>query len=198
MRNRILDATTSFVYFEVFERHAEPLRTAIKRIESIKKATGHLCVTLAALASDANVYADRLVKKHFDDPRLAMQRGDLFHALDGVLTSLSVACNLALAEVRDPHLRGHREGGCWDQWIRKLTRIARENELPSAAAKGSDKATAHSPFVLVVAALQDCLPASARRHHHSMDALAAAIHRARRNMARQVGRRDKKAVRSTQ
>ena len=61
---------------------------------------------LAAPASDAKVYADHLVKRHFDDRRLAMQRGDLFHILGGVLTSLSVACNLALAEVRDPHLRG--------------------------------------------------------------------------------------------
>jgi hypothetical protein len=79
-----------------------------------------------------------------------------------------------------------------------LTRIARENELPSAAPKGSDKAIAHSPFVLMVAALQDCVPASARRHHASMDALATAIHRARRNKARKTGRRDKKAVRSAQ
>jgi hypothetical protein len=106
VRSRILDATTSFVYSEVFERHAESLRTAIKRIESIKKATGHLCLTLAAPASDAKVYADDLVKRHLDDPRLAMQRGDLFHALGGVLTSLSVACDLALKEMSDPHLRG--------------------------------------------------------------------------------------------
>ena len=98
----------------------------------------------------------------------------------------------------DPHLRGHREGECWDEWIRKLTEIARENELPFAAAKGRDKAIAHSPFVLMVAELQDYVPASARSHRHSMDALAAAIHRARRNKAGQVGRRDKKAVRSAQ
>jgi hypothetical protein len=198
VRTRILEATRSFVYSEVFERHGEPLRAAIERIESIKKATGNLSRTLAAQASDAKLYADHLVKRHFHDSRLAMQRGDLFQALGGVLTSLSVACNLALKEMSDPHLPGHREGECWDRWIRQLTRIARENELPSAASKGSDKAIAHSPFVLMVAALQDCVPASARRHHASMDALATAIHRARTNKARKVGRRDKKAVRPAQ
>jgi hypothetical protein len=119
VRNRILEATTSFVYFEVFERRAEPLRVAIERVESIKKATGNLSLTLAEVASDAKVYADHLVKRHFEDSRLAMQRGDLFYALGGVLTSLSVACNLALEEMSDPNLPGHREGECWDQWIRR-------------------------------------------------------------------------------
>jgi hypothetical protein len=198
VRNCILKATTSFVYFEVFERRAEPLRVAIERVKSIKRATGNLFLTLAAVASDAKVYADHLVKRHFEDSRLAMQRGDLFYALGGVLTSLSVACNLALQEMSDPNLPGHREGECWDQWIRRLTSIARENDLPFAAPKGSDKAIAHSPFVLMVAALQDCVSASARRHYASMDALATAIHRARTNTARKVGRRDKKPVRSTQ
>ena len=52
VRNRILKATTSFVSFEVFERNAEPLRAAIERIQSIKKATGNLIWTLAALTGD--------------------------------------------------------------------------------------------------------------------------------------------------
>jgi hypothetical protein len=144
------------------------------------------------------VFADRLIKKHFEDSRLAIQRGDLFHALGGVLTSLSVACTLALKEMSDPNLPGYREGECWDQWIRRLLIIARENHLPFAATKGSDKTNAHSPFVLMVAALQDCVPKKARRHCHSNDALATAIHRARKDTARKVGRRAKKAGRSAQ
>src|SRR5262245_14054047 len=51
VRNRILEATTSFVYFEVFERRAEPLRVAIERVESIKTATRNLFLTLMAVAS---------------------------------------------------------------------------------------------------------------------------------------------------
>jgi hypothetical protein len=197
VRKRIFEATMSFVYWEVFER-AKPRRVAIERIEAIKKATGNLSQILAVLASDASVHVNHLVKKHFRDPRLTMQRGDLFHALDGVLTSLSAACDLALKEILN--LPGYHEGECWDQWIRKLTRIVREHELPFHASKGSDKTSepAHSPFVLMVEALQDCVPASARRHHFSRDALATAIHRARTNTARKVGRRDKKAVRSAQ
>ena len=62
VRNRILKATTSFVYFEVFERNAEPLRAAIEKIESIQKATRNLIRTLVALTSDPKVYADHLVK----------------------------------------------------------------------------------------------------------------------------------------
>jgi hypothetical protein len=140
-----------------------------------------LFLTLHAPASDAKVYADHVVKRHFDDPRLAMNHGDLFNALSGVLTSLKVACTKALLEINDPNLPGHREGDCWDQWIRRLTKIADENGLPSGASKGADKSAKESPFTLMVKALQERVPRDARRHHGGEAAtLAAAINRARK------------------
>jgi hypothetical protein len=180
VRERIREATTQLVYYEVFERNAEPLSAATGRVNSIKKATSNLVSALMAISSDAKVYADHLVKKHFSDPRLATPRDDLFHSLIGVLSSLSVACNLALKEMGNTNLTGYREGDRWDQWVRQLTKIAQESKIPFAASKGSDKATTYSAFILLVEALQNCVPASARRHLHSKAALAAAINRARK------------------
>jgi hypothetical protein len=37
LRNRILEATTSFVYFEVFERSAQPLRVAMRGSNQSKR-----------------------------------------------------------------------------------------------------------------------------------------------------------------
>ena len=93
---------------------------------------------------------------------------------------MSVACNLALKEIGNTNLKGYREGDCWDQWVRQLTKIAQESKIPFAASKGSDKATTYSAFILLVEAFQNCVPASARRHFHSKAALAAAINRARK------------------
>jgi hypothetical protein len=67
----------------------------------------------------------------------------------------------------------------WNQWIRELTAIARENKLPFSVSKASGRAAATSPFVLLVAELQGSVDKRARRHGHSKGALAAAITRAR-------------------
>ena len=55
VRERILKATTQFVYYEVFERNAEPLSAATGRVNSIKKATSNLASALMAISSDAKV-----------------------------------------------------------------------------------------------------------------------------------------------
>jgi hypothetical protein len=143
-------------------------------------------------------YTDRLIRRHFNDPRLAAGwrgdhlpgyylrrdhdalwtavftcdagwRGDHFR---GVLTSLVVACDCALNDLSAPE----GDGQPWDWWIQGLTRIAAEHHLPYYARIVSKKP---SPFVALVRALQkqECVLA---RHTHSPEALAQAVRRARR------------------
>jgi hypothetical protein len=141
-------------------------------------------------------YTDRLIRRHFNDPRLAAGwrrnhlpgyylrrdhdalwtavftcdagwRGDHFR---GVLTSLVVACDCALNDLSAPE----GDGQPWDWWIQALTRIAQEHHLPYGA-RIVETSEEPSPFVALVRALQEHVPA---RHTHSKGALAKAIQRA--------------------
>lgn len=187
VRKRILEATTSFVYFEVFERTAKPVRHAIDAVSSVRSAAKALFHALAGShnGSDASFYAKHLINRNFDDPRLRVSGpgNDPLNALTGVLTTLAAACNLALEEMETSDATGHREGDCWENWIRRLTRISEENGLPWRVSKGSDKSTQESPFTRLVATLQECVPRDARRHR-SNAALAKAINEARRRPKR--------------
>jgi hypothetical protein len=180
VRRQIFEATTSFVYFEVFDRLAEPRHWAAKRVERVRKAAGQFYKSLLdGSPGVARVFADHLITKHFKDPRLA--DGNQLEHLYGVLTSLLVACNLAAGEVNDPNLQGHHKGEYWERWIRQLTSIIEGEGLPSDARSDSDKlAGDESPaFVAFVDELQNCAPGEVRRHSTSKLALARAIERAR-------------------
>jgi cobalamin biosynthesis Mg chelatase CobN len=113
-------------------------------------------------------YTDRLIRRHFNDPRLAAGwRGDHFR---GVLTSLVVACDCALNDLSAPEGYGQP----WDWWIQALTQIAQEHGLP-AGARIVGASGEPSPFVALVRALQGHVSA---KHTHSDEALAKAIQRA--------------------
>ena len=169
----------------MFERTARPLKDAIDYVSSIKDAANALQNALASSfkgSVDAPSYAENLIKQNFRDARLKVPRyNGPFDALSGVLTSLAVACRLALRDMESPDALGHREGECWENWIKSLTRIASENRLPWKVSKGSDKSGRASPFTLLVAALHECVPQDARRYHHSKAALAKAITETRRH-----------------
>jgi hypothetical protein len=191
VRDCIRAITISFVDWEVFERRAQPLSLSIRRAEAIKKATTGLLGTLTERTNEAQVYCDHLIKKHFDgpwpSPRIRKRRTrNLKEDFAGALASLSRACALALQEMQKSDLPRFREGDSWDEWIRSLTKIMNKNRLPVGAMKGYDKSTKDSPFVLLVKTLQNCggFPPGARRHHHSSQALAQGITRARSNTAR--------------
>jgi hypothetical protein len=188
VRQRILQATTFFVSFEVFERNARPVNDAIEYVSSIKEAANALQNALAGSfkgSVDATYYAESLINQNFRDSRLKVPRyNGPFDALSGMLTSLAVACRDALKEMERPDAPGHREGECWANWIRSLTKIASEFGLPRGVSKGSDKSAQISPFTLFVEALHECVPKDARRHHHSNAALAKAINEARRQSKR--------------
>jgi hypothetical protein len=126
----------------------------------------------------------KAVKRHFADEtfwsrKFRGRNSDKFVRLRRVLVSLLDACTSARAEMDDPGLPGHREGNCWQGWVRAVTRIAKRHKLPIGA--HTDKnSRGPSPFVVLLRELQRYVPPKARRHTHSDDALAKAIQRARR------------------
>lgn len=195
VRQHILKASTSFVYFEEFERTAPPVNEAAAYVSSIKSAANTLQKKLfgsSKSSSDARTYARSIIKQKFDDPRLIQSNNNLSDALHGVLTSLEVACMQALKEMENPNAAAHREGECWQNWIRSLTKITSENGLPYRVSKGSDKSDNRSPFVRLITALHKCVSKEARRHHHSAQALAKAISDAR--APRKTGRIETKVT----
>ena len=122
-------------------------------------------------------YADLLIRRYFNDPRLRLAagwRGDQFRS---VLTSLVVACDCALNDLSAAEGSGDQ---AWDWWIQALTRIVQRYDLPHGA-RIVETSGKPSPFVALVRAvqlvraLQEHVPA---RHMFSDGALAKAIQRA--------------------
>jgi hypothetical protein len=184
IRQAIVAATINFLRFEPFERAAEPVSLARKRLLTVQKAAK--CVhdaLVPAPAVTATVYAHHIIKRHFADEtfwsrKFRGRNSDKFVRLRRVIVSLLDACRFALAELDDPNLPVHREGSCWREWVRDLMQIANQHKLPI----GARTETTHgpSPFVELVRELQQYVLPEARRHTHSYEALAKAIQRARR------------------
>ncbi len=178
IRQSIVETTNKFLASEVFERNAKPLTPALDLVESIKAASNNLRKEVSTAGGDAGAFAQSVIKEHFFSSHLRMEPYEqLFHALGDVMSSLSSACTQALAEMDDPDARVFRDGASWDDWIRALTKIARQNNLPIGASKAGTTKADVGPFARLIAALQKHLPIEARRHANSR--LSAAIYSAR-------------------
>jgi hypothetical protein len=174
VRTLIYRATANFVLFEPFERVVAPVSEARDRIRSVKKAAEAFFHSLNVPSPDATVFADNLVDIYFHQSRHG-SAGDL-KQLSDVLISVACACNSALQEL--DNFAGHRDGECWNRWIRELTKILEDANCPTGVSK-SGQAT---PFQRLVTKLQECIPGEARRHIGptvTTMAAAAAILRAR-------------------
>jgi hypothetical protein len=176
-RDEILKLTASFVEFATFETAAEPLQPARDSVIAWKRAAEALQrALLERSASDALSFARYRVKSRFSDARF--QRPHFFEDFSGVLTSFIVACKMALADMDDPELPGHRQGERWENWIRGLTRVLDKDGLPTGAR--TDDLGEESAFTNLVAELQKFVPAEIQRHTHSLLALAKGVQRARK------------------
>ena len=122
-------------------------------------------------------YADLLIRRYFNDPRLRLAagwRGDQFRS---VLTSLVVACDCALNDLSAAE--GYRGGEAWNYWVQRLTQIAQEHSLPFGVSTELDRNGRPLPFVRLVQELERYLPANTPSRTRSPAALAMAISRAR-------------------
>jgi hypothetical protein len=194
VRAAILEATQKFVYWESFERKAEPVAKAQELIEVYNRAAVGLQQAMLRGSSDAGAFARLLVTKHFQDPQLSDKVGSSyvprFDALIGVLASFQLACGSALRELHPPpSTQGilgdfgtpapFVEGESWRLWILRLTDIMKENGLKWHVRKDADKSDQQSPFVALVCALQRCLPAECKPPY-APSAVPTAIWQARR------------------
>jgi hypothetical protein len=175
-----VDTTNKYLEWEVFERNASALKPAVDLVESINAASNNLRQKLSMAGGDAGAFAQSVIKEHFHPVQFRMRPYDqLFHAVGDLMWSLSAACQIALKEIDDPDVTFFREGASWDDWIRALTNIAEENDLPTAASKAGDRKSDVGPFARLVAALQQHLPKQSRRHLNTR--LSSAIYAARAN-----------------
>jgi hypothetical protein len=186
VRKKIREASQQYLEWEVFERNAKPTSEAIKRIKQFQEAASFASRTFVNQdqGPEVRAYVKSLVRNRLHLDRFPeKERKDPVRYLADTLRSLSSACKSSLNEIDTIEKEGYRKGDCWEQWIRQLTKIAKENDLPNGVRSDSDKQKndAPSPFVALVRELQLCLPAESRRPAHSDGALAQAIKLARRS-----------------
>jgi hypothetical protein len=178
VRKAIDAATLFFVISEEPERTGKPVGEAQKIVEACKRCASEFHRALPSLQSDNEGYAAmHFISKNLNDPRL--RDGKLFVGLHRVLISFNDACNAALKELSE--FPFSKEGDEWSWWIQRLNRIMKNNKLPAGVRKDAgnkSKTDTPSPFTLLVAELQSCLPRECRRHTHSEGGLAVAISRA--------------------
>jgi hypothetical protein len=190
----IHEKTQEFVDRAEFEQNAELASDARDRISIIAKAASSLRSALNDGDHDADVYARTLIKKHLWKQRDAKKqkegdavkkrrrkKDDPLRGISSDIRVLIFASQDALRELDDAEDQGFSKGEAWEQWIRRLTSIAKAHNLPGGARKDSDKQSGShaSPFVEFVWGLQQFVPGTHRRAH-SKDALAKAITEARR------------------
>jgi hypothetical protein len=172
-----------FLRFVEAEQSARPVSEARERVERVKRAAAEFQKAVFEQEIELNVrtYANGLIKLHLKDARIRKTR-DKLRLLGGLMTSVIVACNRALKDLRNPENRGPKKGDTWENLVRDLTAVLKSHHLPTAVRKDSvkNKTGKPSPFVSFMRELQSCLPDKFRRSKHSDLARAEAIHRARR------------------
>jgi hypothetical protein len=193
-RKQIYNATLTFLFFVEGEQAARPVSEARKRIERLKKAASVFEKAVfdhnpQDVGRDSRVYADHMVGRYFDDQRIAGPQR--LRSLGLVMTSLTVACRSALADLNDPKNYRPPKGVTWRNWVCRVTEIAKAHQLPTEVRKDTTKwkdkngsgRFRPSPFVALIGALQDCIPERYRQSTHSGIALSEAIARARRSLS---------------
>jgi hypothetical protein len=181
VRDHLTGITNNFLSFAPFELTAEPIRGTEERLPKVRKAAGSLQqILIDSGHSEASLFANHLIELHFNDARIRDRKK--IHNLTGILTSFIVACVKAQDEIDGESFAEHRPGDAWETWIRNITKLLLENDLPTQARKDSDKNRSGqaSPFVRFIERLQTCFDLKYRRATQSKIALAEAIARARR------------------
>jgi hypothetical protein len=167
MRTRIRVATRRYIEWAEFEQNVRTSAESTTRVCMIKDSARAFRKAILEnppkIGRDADYYARSLICKHM---------GLVFDGRDG-LQNLAVqvdrdvteACDRALAELRYQEGSGFRAREMWERWIRDLTTIASDANLPTKVRKDTDKIKSGepSPFVSLVRGLQACLPKSYRR-----------------------------------
>jgi hypothetical protein len=168
IRQQIQQATQAFSFEATSELKAArsvDARRAVKKIMSIAEAL--LEEVKAPADLDGRFYAIHLLRNHIRDDRLGdpttLPYRDPLVIFSNVISSFVIACEQSLLELSDPNRAEIQEGEAWKTWVCGLAAILEPRGLPTSARKDSDKRKHEwpSPFVVLVSALQEYVPASA-------------------------------------
>jgi hypothetical protein len=189
VRKRMRAAAGQYIEWAELEQNVRPSAECTKRVCVIKHAARAFRKAIfecsPKISGEADYYARSLICKHM---YLAFDgRDGLQNLAAQVGRDVTKACERALAELRCQESSGFRPGEMWERWIRDLTAIAADAQLPTTVRKDTDKIKSDkpSPFVSLLRELQACLPQEYRRSHPSSAdaganiALSTAIVRAR-------------------
>jgi hypothetical protein len=193
-RASITLATNQFLNFTEAESSAGSMEDALERLKRLGSAAQlfRAAIEERALDDPTRGYVDDWLEMSYE----RLNPGDLADQyvakLSADLTRFLDACDLTLQRLElDARHNYWLEGGAWEHWIRQLSAILREHDLPTAARKdrSSDKSGEASPFVSLVFRFQTFLPRKLVRSQHSRGALAVSIHKARRGSKAAVARK---------
>ena len=193
VRQRFIKVTENYLEWGAFERNAQPISKARKRIKRLKQAAAVLLREMiegAEQASDAVVYADRLIRKNLARPQTRrrvpknlqdplLSEKDSLRKFADTLSSFQVACKRALEEIDDASV--HRNWDYWCVWVVELRKIAMKSNLPYGEREDGKEYDSDAPsaFVALINKLQNYLPKEYRRRAKTTSALAKHINRCR-------------------
>jgi hypothetical protein len=174
---QIRQATLKFLSFTEVEKVARPVAEARARVVRIKKAAIELQKVLFDNPQDdgwdARSHADYLINRYSKD----LKHHEVIRSCVTLTGSLIVGCNHALKHLKENP--GRKKGEAWDNWVCRISEIAKANQLPEGVSKIDDPEK-QSPFVALIRQLQTFIPKDLRRSTHSVPALAVTISRARK------------------
>jgi len=180
-RKQLVGIVETYFVTQPFEAAAPHVADAKKYLKDITTKANAFFQSLSPASNpSAADYVQQLIVRNFRDGQTRTPQAwtDIITTMAAFLAATDRAQNVLS---RCMPGGGFIEGYAWCELIRKLEQFCHKRCLPTAASKGWHKSPRDgpSPFVAFVRNLQDVFPPKFRRHHHSDQALAKAIHNAR-------------------
>jgi hypothetical protein len=179
IRGRIEQVTIKYLWLADMERAAAPLKSAEVNVATIRKAADELLSRLKAVqdcASDVHSFLGHIIRQHLKLPSGRPLGDDLGGFVVDLEALASVLARIDVSGTPD----AQQNGQAWSNWALDIRTAMKEAGLPYGASKDTTRSVSDSPFVQLVAALQqECPPGY--RPFTEMRSLADAIYRASRS-----------------
>ena len=168
---RIAEATDRLIQFSAFADAAASVSDALKRVKAIRKDAASLQERLCQQDD-----TDRLIERQL---RTFMGDAGRLNRLVDVVGFLIAACGKVKDDLEATD--GLRADEHWNLWVHRIKRIVKSNDLPGTVRhdRNGSPNWRPSPFMELIKALQEYLPAYAKRQVSSDEALSKAINKTR-------------------
>ena len=173
VRKSIVKATCDYLNEARDEQSAPSQSETLKRIKRVSKAANELKSAFRVLDATS-----RAARELINGELRNLGRSDMIIS-QSEAARVVIAC--AHAKEKLKAASGYVQGEAWNRFIRELTKVLKNEGLPTGASHSLDDKS--SPFVAFVKALQKGLPGNLRQHRAD-PSLGKAISRARRGQQR--------------